>query len=88
MKPCAYPEDACPRLLDEGQPCGDEGQMCEACFKAKATYWASYFKAIPHFDCESCGALTEGRGPMCPKCWEEDDADARAERRSISRGDL
>jgi len=24
-------------------PCGDEGQLCESCFRAEAARWAQYF---------------------------------------------
>jgi len=24
-------------------PCGDEGQLCESCFRAEDAYWSRYF---------------------------------------------
>ncbi len=37
---------ACPNLLDNGQPCGDEGHPCEACFDEAAADHA-YLRGMP-----------------------------------------
>lgn len=44
---------SCPNfLLDEDEqpterPCGDEGEMCVACWKREAESWAAYFGLRP-----------------------------------------
>lgn len=38
--------NACLNLLDNGQPCGDEGRMCDPCFDAAAREHA-YLRHVP-----------------------------------------
>lgn len=33
----------CANELEDGRPCGDEGEVCEACSVAETEKWARYF---------------------------------------------